>query len=124
MISEQPFDADITQILNGSHLDEEGYLIGKDGKKYDLNDADVIAEIGLSAVEVLDGFDNGQVNGTIVGIMYMGDHYQLLIRTEEEEEFVVDTMYSWNINDLVSIHVKPEDIKLTFKGDISKYEVE
>ena len=123
-ISEKPFDVDVTQLLAGSKLDDEGYLISKEGKKYDLKDADVIAEVLLDKIEIIDGFDNGQVNGTIVNIIYKGDHYQVMVRTDEEEEFVVDTMYSWNINDLVSIAIKPEDISLTIKGDINKYEVE
>ena len=60
MISEDPFDCDITQLLPDSHIDEEGYLVSKDGKKYDLNDADVIASVGLNDIE------NGatSVNGT------------------------------------------------------------
>ena len=123
-ISDQPFDVDVTQLLPGSSLDEEGYLISKEGKKYDLNDADVIAEVALDKIEIIDGYDNGQCNGVIVNIMYKGDHYQVMVRTDEEEEFVVDTMYSWNENDLVSVSIKPEDIKLTLKGDIKKYEVQ
>ena len=122
-ISDQPFEADLTQLLNGSSIDEEGYLV-KDNKKYDLNDADVIAEVALNKIEIIDGYDNGQCNGVIVNIIYKGDHYQVMVRTNEEEEFVIDTMYSWNINDLVSISIKPEDIKLTIKGDIKKYEVD
>ncbi len=123
MISEVPFDADLTQLLPGSSLDDEGYLVSTEGKKYDLNDADVMAEVGFDKIEILDGHDNGNVNGVIVDIIYEGDHYQVMVRTEEEEEFVLDTLYSWNTNDLVSVIIKPEDIKLMIKGDISKYEV-
>ena len=123
-ISEKPFDCDLTQLLPGSTLDSEGYLVSKEGVKYDLNDADVIAEVALDKIEIIDGYNNGQCNGVIVNIMYKGDHYQVMVRTDEEEEFVVDTMYSWNENDLVSVSIQPEDIKLTIKGDIKKYEVQ
>ncbi|MBR2505782.1 MAG: ATP-binding cassette domain-containing protein [Bacilli bacterium] len=123
MISEDPFDCDITQLLPDSHIDEEGYLVSKDGKKYDLNDADVIASVGLNDIEIIDGYDNGQSNGEIVSIIYKGDHYQVMVRTEEEEDFIVDTLYSWNENDMVSVSIKAKDIKLVLKGDISKYEI-
>ncbi len=123
MISEAPFDADITQLLPGSSLDEEGYLIDKSGVKYDLNDADVIAEVDLDKIEVIDGYDNGQVNGVIINIVPRDDFSQIMVRTDEEEDFVVDTVYNWNPNDLVSISIKKEDIKLTLKGDIAQYEV-
>ena len=123
MIAEAPFDADLTQLLKGSTIDEDGYLVSKEGKKYDLNDADVMVDIPLDQVEIVDGFDNGNVNATVVDTLYEGDHYQVMVRTAEEEEFVIDTMYMWNINDLVSVIVRPENIKLTLKGDINKYEV-
>ena len=47
VISDMTFSCDVRQLLPGSSIDEEGYLIdSKTGKKYDLKDADVIAEIG------------------------------------------------------------------------------
>ena len=122
MISEDPFDCDITQLLKGSHVDEEGYLVGPDGKVYDLNDADVIAEVDVSDVEIVDGYDNGQTNGVIVEMVYVGDHYRILVRTEEEEDFICVSEYSWNEGDQVSVSIKPEKIQLTLKGDIKKYE--
>ena len=124
IISDAEFDVDITQLLKGSHVDDDLYLIGPDGKKYDLDDADVIAEIGLDTIELVDGFDNGNANGIIVSMIYKGDHYAVMVRTDEEEDFIVDTQYSWNEGDQVSVIVKPEDITITLKGDLSKYEVE
>ena len=123
MISDDPFDCDVTQLLPGSHLDEEGYLVSKDGKRYDLNDADVIAEIAITDVSVTDGHDNGQSNGEIIQTIYKGDHWQLLVRTEEEEDFFVDTQYTYNEGDLVSVSAPREAIKLTLKGNIEKYEI-
>ncbi len=124
IISDAEFEVDVTQLLKGSHVDEDLYLIAENGKKYDLDDADVIAEIGLGDIEVVDGYDNGNANGVVVSTMYIGDHYQIIVRTEEEEDFVVDTQDNWNEGDLVSVIVKPEKISITLKGNIDKYEVE
>ena len=124
IISDASFDVDVTNLLKGSKVDDELYLIGPDGKKYDLDDADVIAEIGLNAIEIVDGHDNGNANGVIISTIYVGDHWQVIVRTDEEEDFVVDTDYTWNEGDLVSVKVKPEDISLMLKGDLAKYEVE
>ena len=124
VIGEDPFDADVTQLLAGSSLTDDGYLLGSDGKKYDLNDADVIAEIGLDKIEMIDGYDNGSANGVIVNLVYKGDHFQAMIRTDDEEDFIVDTIYNWNEGDLVSVKVLKEDIKLKLKGEITKYEVQ
>ncbi len=124
IISDAQFEVDVSQLLKGSHVDDELYLIAENGKKYDLDDADVIAEIGLSDIEIVDGYDNGNANGVVVSTIYIGDHYQVIVRTEQEEDFVVDTQYTWNEGDLVSVIVKPEKIALTLKGNIEKYEVE
>ena len=124
IIYDAEFDVDVTQLLKGSKVDEELYLIGPDGKKYDLDDADVIAKIGFNDIEIVDGYDNGNANGVIVDTIYKGDHYSVLVRTQEEEDFFVDTVDTWNEGDLVSIKVDPSKIELSLKGDISKYEVE
>ena len=121
VISDGVFPCDITQLLRGSKLDDEGYLIGPDGVKYDINDADVIAEIGLEEIEIIDGYDNGEANGVVVSTIYKGDHYAVMVRTEEEEEYILSTLYTYNVGDLVSVHVDPKNIKLTLKGDIKKY---
>jgi len=121
VISEHPFDVDVTTLLPGSILDEEGYLVSKDGKKYDLNDADVLAEIPLTAIELSDTEDSDLLSGTIVDVVYKGDHYQVMVRTSDEEDFILDTLYSWNVEDTVWIKVPAEKIKITIKGDINKY---
>ena len=105
-------------------IEERILVLEKLIKKYDLDDADVIAEIGLGDIEIVDGYDNGNANGVIISTIYIGDHYQVIVRTEEEEDFVVDTQDTWNEGDLVSVIVKPEKIILTLKGSIDKYEVE
>ena len=52
VIGDAIFECDITQLLKGSHVDDELYLISKEGKVYDLDDADVIAEVGIDNVEI------------------------------------------------------------------------
>ena len=123
VISDATFDVDVTQLLKGSKVDEGDYLVFGD-QKYDLDDADVIAEIGLDKIEILDGYDRGNANGVIISTIYKGDHYQVMIRTDEEEDFIVDTQDTWNEGDQVSVVVKPKDISIVLKGDIKKYAVE
>lgn len=123
VISDATFPCDLTQLVNNSSMDENGYLIDDKGIKYDLNDADVSADIAFGDIEILDNQDEGEVNGEIVQILYLGDHYQVTIRTEEEEDFVVDTEYTWNEFDKVSIHIDSSKIRLRLKGDIKQYAV-
>lgn len=126
MIDENPFNCDITQLLPGSSIDEDGYLVSKDKKhKYDLNDADVVAEIGLDKIDVVDDIESEecQVIGEVVDSIYVGDHYRYIVRTENEEDFVFVSQYSYNLNDTIGLKVKSEDIKLRLKKEVSNYEI-
>ncbi len=121
IISEEPFECDVTQLIPGTILDEDGYLVDKDGKRYDLTDADVKVEIGLKDIEIADDEEEGNITGEIVSIIYKGDHYQVIVRTEEDEDFVVDTEYTWNELDRVSVKVSPDKIKMTLKLEAKNY---
>ena len=115
------FDCDVTMLYPGSHLDEEGYLITADGEKIDLTDVDVNVEVGLKDVEISDDAEAGGAVGNIVSIIYKGDHYQLIVRTDEnEEDYVFDTEDAWNENDRVSVIIPKEKIKLTLKQEIRR----
>ena len=123
VFAETAWDCDVTQILPGSSLNEEGYLVSKDGRKYDLSDFDVIADVDMWDIEISDDLEEGNVVGEIIQMVWKGDHYQLIIRTEDEEDFVVDTVWTWNEFDKVSVKIDPKKIKLKAKADLSKYEI-
>ncbi len=119
------FDADVTQLYPGSHLDEEGYLITKEGEQIDLTDVDVKVEVGLHDIEIDDITDELEETagaiGKIISIIYKGDHYQLIVRTEEnEEDYVLDTEYLWNENDTVAVNIAKDKIKLSLKAEVKK----
>ena len=123
VIGNVAFDCDVTKLVAQSSLDEDGYVVSKKGVRYDFNDADVVAEIQLSDIELSDDISQGQTTGMVISLLYVGDHYQYTVRTEDEEDFVVDTQYAFNENDVVSINVAPEHIQLRVKGDLAKYEL-
>lgn len=114
---------DVTQLVEGATLDEKGYFITPNGKKYDLDDIDVIATIDMKDIEISDNLEEGNITGQIIQMVWKGDHYQLIIRTEDEEDFIVDTEWTWNESDTVSISIDPSKIKLKLKADLSKYEI-
>ncbi|MBQ4209076.1 ABC transporter ATP-binding protein [bacterium] len=115
------FDCDITQILKNSSVDENGFLIfGK--TKYDLENADVIAKIKLKDIEISDNLNESKILGTVLSSIWKGDHYQILVKSNNDNDYVIDSQYSWDIGNLVSIIVKKENIKFDIKGSISKYE--
>ena len=119
--AEGEFECDITQFIPGSTVDEEGYLVDVKGNKYDFTDADVKVEVGLKDIEIIDNEEDGNVCGEIISIIYKGDHYQVIIRTENYDDFVCDTQWTWNEYDKVSVKIPKEKIKLTLKQEVKKY---
>ena len=116
------FECDITQLYPNSFVDEEGYLITAEGEKLDLTDVDVNVEVGLKDIEISDDAELGGAIGNIVSMIYKGDHYQLIVRTDEnEEDFVLDTEDTWNENDRVSVIIPKDKIKLSLKQEIKRW---
>ena len=117
------WEVDVCQLVEGSSLDEKGYLITKEGKKYDLSDLDVIATVEMKDIDISDNLEEGNITGQIIQMVWIGDHYQLVVRTEDEEDFVLETEYTWNELDTVSVIIKKENIKLKLKADLADYEI-
>lgn len=110
------FECDLTRLYPGSRIDEEGYLVTADGEKLDLTGTEVTVEVGLEDIQISDDENAGGTTGHIISIIYKGDHYRLIVRTDEsEEDFVFRTDDLWNENDYVSVIIPKEKIKLFLK---------
>ncbi|HBB05642.1 MAG TPA: spermidine/putrescine ABC transporter ATP-binding protein, partial [Firmicutes bacterium] len=108
-----------------SSLNEKGFLVDpKNGREYDLSDAKVVASCSLEDPVISDNLEEGLAKGTIISAVWIGDHYQYLIRTEGEEDFLANSPYQWNVGDIVSVDIAKEKIKLRLKKDIGAYVVE
>ena len=123
------FLCDLTQLYEKSFIDDEGYLVTSAGERLDLTDVDVKVEVGLKDITIEDIKNDSDIEsdehygaiGKIIQIIYKGDHYQLIVRTEEnEEDFVFDTEDTWNEDDIVRVLIKKENIKLSLKQEIKR----
>lgn len=110
------FECDLTQLYPGSRIDEEEYLVTAEGERLDLTGTEVTVEVGLEDIQISDDENAGGTTGHIISIIYKGDHYRLIVRTDEsEEDFVFRTDDLWNENDYVSVIIPKEKIKLFLK---------
>ena len=110
------FECDVTTLYEGSHLDEEGYLITASGEQLDLTGTEVEVEVETSDITMTDNEEEGGAQGNIISMIYKGDHYRYIVRTEEnEEDFVLTCPDLWNTGDLVGIIIPPDKIKLKLK---------
>ena len=110
------FECDVTQLYPGSTLDEEGYLITAKGEKVDLTDVEVNVEVGLHDITMSDNPDEGGAIGHIISLIYKSEYYRYIVRTENEEDYVLACEDLWNENDLVSLIIPKEKIRLTLKN--------
>ena len=121
-LSDGYVDVDLTQLVPGSKMDEDGYVVFKD-KKYDFAGAKLTLEVALDKLDFSDDTDYGQVTAKVISSIYHGDHYQVIARSEDEEDFILDTQDVYNVGDIVGIKINKEDIKIRLKGDVSEYEI-
>ena len=115
-------EVDLTKLIKDSKMDEDGYLVVKD-KKYDLTGAKITVEIEKDKIELSDDTEASSIRGVIASSIYQGDHYSVVVRTEEDDAFIVDTEYTYNDGDIVSVVPQSKDIKIYFKGNIDEYEI-
>ena len=120
-IGEASFECDLGQLLPGAIVEDCRLTDPKSRLTYDLNDADVVAEVDLDKIDLSDDLTIGNDTGTIIASVWIGDHYRYIVRTEEEEDYVAVSPYSWNEGDQVSVTIKKEDIRLRLKNDIDTY---
>ena len=109
------FECDVTQLYPGSHLDEEGYLITAKGEQIDLTDTEVNVEVGLHDITMSDNLDEGGARGHIISLIYKSEYYRYIVRTENEEDYVLACEDLWNENDYVSLSIPKEKIRLSLK---------
>ena len=110
------FECDVTQLYKNSTLDEEGYLITASGEKLDLTGTEVVVEVDTHDIQMTDDEDAGGAQGKIISMIYKGDHYRYIVRTEEnEEDYVFTCPDLWNTGDLVGIIIPKDKIKMTLK---------
>ena len=49
--------------------------------------------------------------------LYMGSYYQVQVYTDDDQDFLVDTVDEWDIGDRVGIIVKPSDMVVEKKTE-------
>ena len=110
------FDLDITGLFPGSRINEEEILVDENGKEIDVTKADLTVEVPFEAIAISDDQSASDIIGNIISLIYIGDHYEILVRTDDEEDFILNTPDLWNENDKVSVIIDTSKINLSRKG--------
>ena len=79
----------------------------------DLSSGDKVnVQVAFSAVELIDHPEDGKLSGLVHFLLYKGDHYHLIIKTDDGDHIWVDTNDIWDKGDLVGINISAKDIKI------------
>lgn len=109
------FECDLTQLYpNSKYVDD--VLVDENGNEIDVVGKEVSVSIPVfGSIEMSDDADKGGTTGNIISLIYKGDHYQYIVRTENEYDFIFDDEDLWNENDFVSLIIPKENISLKLK---------
>ena len=105
-------DCDILDVIPKSKM-KDNVLVDDNGEVIDVSKIKVNVSIQPDDIEMSDDTDAGLVVGKIINLIYKGDHYSYVVRTEYGHDLIVDDEYLWNMGDKVSL-VMPED-KMKFQ---------
>ena len=107
-------DFDITSLLPGSRMDG-GALLDAHGDEVAPETLRVIVTIKPEDITMSDDEEAGMVKGHIVNMIYKGDHYRYIVRSDDDEDFIVRDEDLWNMNDYVSLVIPRDSLQFALK---------
>ena len=105
-------NCDLTKVIPKSSM-KDNVLVDENNEAVDTDKLKVMVSIQPYDIRMSDNVDEGLVSGHIINLIYKGDHYSYVIRTEYGHDLIVDDEYLWNMDDAVGL-VMPED-KMKFQ---------
>lgn len=108
-------DCDLTQLIPGSSYNPDGALVDAHGDVIEPDRIKVIVSVNPDDITMSDDKEAGIIRGNIINLIYKGDHYSYVVRTEEDEDFIVSDEYLWNMDDYVSLLIPKDKFHYTIK---------
>ena len=108
-------DTSVTKIIRGSRRREDGTIVDANGDVIDPRRTRIIAAIRPEDIEMTDRVEDGLIDGYISNLIYKGDHYSYVIRTELGQDFIVGDEYLWNMDDHVGLIMPVEKMSFSLR---------
>ena len=105
-------NCDLTKVIPKSSM-KDNVLVDENNEVVDTDKLKVMVSIQPYDIRMSDNVEEGLVSGHIINLIYKGDHYSYVIRTEYGHDLIVDDEYLWNMDDAVGL-IMPED-KMKFQ---------
>ncbi len=108
-------DCDMTALIQGASYSTDGALIDAHGDVIEPDRIRVIVSVKPEDITMSDDKEAGILRGHIINLIYKGDHYSYVVRTEEDEDFIVSDEYLWNMDDYVSLLIPTDKFHYAIK---------
>lgn len=106
---------DLTKLISGASYNEDGVLVDSHKDEIDIEKIKVIISIKPEDIEMSDDEESGIICGHIISLIYKGDHYSYVVRTDDDIDIVVDDEDLWNMDDYVSLIIHEDSFKFSLK---------
>lgn len=106
---------DLTELIPNASYNSDGILIDAHGDVIDVETVRIIVSVKPECIEMSDDKEAGLLCGHIINLIYKGDHYSYVVRTDEDEDFIVDDEDLWNMDDYVSLMIPKECFEYAVK---------
>ena len=113
--NDHTIEADLAAKIPGWKRTESGTLVNIRGEAVDPERTRIVIAIEPQDIEMSDDETAGLITGRIIDLIYKGDHYSYVIRTDLEQDFIVDDEYLWNMDDIVSLIMPVDKMKFSVK---------
>lgn len=105
------FEVDVApdKIIPGAVMSD--YILkDMDGNVLDMSGRVVEASFIPSEATLTDQAEDGLIQGHIFSFLYVDDHYRYVVRSKNEEDYVVNDAYLWNQEDYVGVIIPNDKI--------------
>ena len=110
------FDVNILPLFPDCKFNEEEILVDENGNEVNVNNLEINVEVPFDAITISDDLSASDIQGNIISLIYIGDLYEIMVRTDDDEDFILTTPDLWNENERVSVIIDKEKINISRKG--------
>ena len=103
-------NCDLTKVIPKSSM-KNNVLVDENNEASDTAKLKVMVSIQPYDIRMSDNVEEGLVSGHIINLIYKGDHYSYVIRTEYGHDLIVDDEYLWNMDDAVGLVMLEDKMK-------------
>ena len=107
-------NCDLTKVIPKSSM-KNNVLVDENNEAIDTAKLKVMFSIQPYDIRMSDNVEEGLVSGHIINLIYKGDHYSYVIRTEYGHDLIVDDEYLWNMDDAVGLVMLEDKMKFQLK---------